>query len=119
MQGTSSKLKKIPASFYATSSGNEPVREWLLNLNDEDRRTVGHDIATAEFGWPIGIPMCRSLGKGRWEIRSNISHGGIVRVVFTVVEERMVLLHSFVKKTQKTPKPDLDLAEKRKKEIEP
>lgn len=119
MQGTSSNLKKLPASFYVTSSGNEPVREWLLNLEDEDRRIVGQDIATAEFGWPIGMPLCRSIGKGLWEIRSNISHGRIARVVFAVVEEQMVLLHSFIKKTQKTPKPDLDLAKKRKKEIAP
>ncbi len=119
MQGTARNLKKLRASFYATSSGNEPVREWLLNLDDKDRRIVGQDIATAEFGWPIGMPLCRFLGKGLWEIRSNISHGRIARVIFAVVEERMVLLHSFVKKTQKTSKPDLDLAEKRKKEIAP
>tara|TARA_R110002073_G_scaffold335814_1_gene529067 strand:- start:466 stop:825 length:360 start_codon:yes stop_codon:yes gene_type:complete len=119
MQGTSSNFKKLPASFYATSSGNEPVREWLLDLDDEDRRTVGHDIATAEYGWPVGMPLCKSLGKGMWEIRSNISHGRIARVIFAMVEERMVLLHSFVKKTQKTSKPDFDLAEKRKKEIAP
>ena len=119
MQGTSGNLKKLPASFYATSNGNEPVREWLLDLDGEDRRTIGHDIATAEFGWPVGMPLCKSLGKGLWEIRSNISHGRIARVIFAVLEERMVLLHSFVKKTQKTPKPDLDLAEKRKKEIAP
>ncbi len=119
MQGESSNLKKLPASFYATSSGNEPVREWLLDLDDEDRRSVGYDIATAEFGWPVGMPLCKSLGKGLWEIRSNISHGRIARVIFSVVEERMVLLHSFVKKTQKTPRSDLDLAEKRKKEIAP
>ena len=93
------------------------MREWLLDLDDEDRRLIGQDIATAEYGWPIGMPLCRSLRKGLWEIRSNINNGRIARVIFAVVDERMVLLHSFVKKTQKTPKPDLDLAEKRKREI--
>ena len=112
-------LKKLPAAFYATPSGNEPVREWLLDLDENDRRTVGYDIAIAEFGWPVGMPVCRSLGQGLWEIRSSISSGRIARVIFVVAEGRMVLLHGFVKKTQKTPKPDLDLATKRKKEIAP
>ena len=110
-------LKKLPASFYATPNGNEPVREWLLELNEDDRRTVGFDIATAELGWPVGMPLCRSLGNGLWEIRSNISSGRIARVRFTPTQGRMVLLHGFIKKTQKTPKPDLDLAQKRRKEI--
>lgn len=112
-----SNLKKLPASFYSSSGGKEPVREWLLGLDDKDRRVVGSDIATAEFGWPVGMPLCRSLGKDLWEIRSNISNGRIARVIFVVAEERMVLLHGFVKKTQKTPKPELEVAEKRKKEI--
>lgn len=110
-------LKKLPAAFYATGSGNEPVREWLKGLDEEDRRAIGQDIATAEFGWPVGMPLCRSLGKGLWEIRSNISSGRIARVIFAVIDERMLLLHGFVKKARKTPKPDLDLAGKRMKEL--
>ena len=110
-------LKKIPAVFYATARGNEPVREWLKDLNDEDRKTVGVDIATAEYGWPVGMPLCRSLGNGLFEIRSSISSGRIARVVFAVIDEQMVLLHGFIKKTQKTPKADLELSLKRKKEI--
>lgn len=93
------------------------MREWLNDLNAEDRRIVGRDIATAEFGWPVGMPLCRSLGKKLYEIRSNISDGRIARVIFSPVDEKMVLLHGFVKKTQKTPKSDLDLAAKRLKEI--
>ena len=110
-------MKKLPAVFYATHGGKEPVRDWLLDLNEEDRRIVGYDIGTAEFGWLVGMPLCRSMGQGLWEIRSNISSGRIARVVFTVVNEQMVLLHGFVKKSQKIPKPDLDVALKRKKEI--
>ncbi len=78
---------------------------------------VGHDIATAEFGWPVGMPLCRSLGRGLLEIRSNISDGRIARVIVAVVGDEMVLLHAFVKKTQKTPKADLDLAVRRLKEL--
>ena len=110
-------MKKLPAAFYSTAAGNEPVREWLRGLVEGDRHTIGQDIATAEFGWPVGMPLCRSLGKGLFEIRSNLSDGRIARVIFAVVDEHMVLLHGFIKKTQKTPKPDLDLAEKRLKEI--
>jgi phage-related protein len=86
-------------------------------LDQADRRVVGQDIATAEFGWPVGMPVCRSLGKGLYEIRSDISHGRVARVIFCVAEERMVLLRGFIKKTRKTPKADLDLALKRKKEV--
>lgn len=112
------ELKKLPAAFYATASGNEPVRDWLKGLDELDRRIVGQDIAAAEFGWPVGMPLCRSLGKGLFEIRSNISDNRIARVVFAVVDERMVLLHGFEKKTRKTPKLDLDLASKRLKEVQ-
>ena len=111
------QLKKLPAAFYQTGSGNQPVREWLHTLDIEDRRLIGYDIATAEFAWPVGMPLCRSLGGGLWEIRSNISSGRIARIIFAVVDEQMVLLHGFVKKTRKTPKSELDLALNRKKEI--
>jgi phage-related protein len=111
------EIKKLPAAFYCTAAGNEPVREWLKALSDADRRIVGQDIATAEFGWPVGMPVCRSLGKGLYEIRSDISHGRITRVIFCVADEQMVLLHGFIKKTQKARMTDLDLALKRKKEV--
>jgi phage-related protein len=110
-------LKKLPAAFFETGSGNKPVREWLHSLIEEDRRLIGYDIATAEFAWPVGMPLCRSLGNGLWEIRSNISSGRIGRVIFAVVDNQMVLLHGFVKKTRKTPPLELHLALKRKKEI--
>jgi len=111
------RLKKLPAVFFATGGGKQPVREWLHTLDEEDRRVIGYDIATAEFGWPVGMPLCRSLGAGLWEVRSNISSGRIARIIFAVVNEQMVLLHGFVKKTRKTPKLDLDRALSRKKEI--
>jgi len=111
------ELKKLPAAFYANSSGKEPVREWLKDLSPEDRRIVGIDIATAEYGWPVGMPLCKPMGKGLYEIRSVISGGRISRVLFAVIGKRMVLLHAFIKKTQKTPKPDLETAHKRMKEL--
>ena len=107
-------MKVIEVIFYCSDNGNEPVREWLLSLDPIDRKTIGEDIMVAEFGWPIGMPVVKNLEKGLWEIRSNISDGKISRVIFTVQDKKMVLLHGFVKKTQKTPKHDLDLARKRK-----
>lgn len=110
-------LKKLPAKFYATKSGNEPVREWLKELDGSDRKIVGGDIATAEYGWPVGMPLSKSLGNGLFEIRTHISNGRISRVIFAVVNKQMILLHGLIKKTQKTPKQDLDLALNRLKEI--
>ena len=88
--------------FYCTEEGNEPVREWLKSLQREDCRTIGEDIKTAQFGWPLGMPLIKKLEERLWEVRSNISQG-IARVLFTVEGDTMVLLHGFIKKTQKTP----------------
>ena len=88
-----------------------------MALSLEDRKLVGRDIQKVEFGWPLGMPYCRSLGNGLWEVRSDLTDGKIARVVFSVVRERMVLLHGFIKKTQKTPAQDLRLALRRMKEV--
>jgi phage-related protein len=110
--------KRLPAVFYRSVGGGEPVREWLKALDQGDRRIVGHDVGRAEFGWPVGMPVCRTLGGGLWEIRSHLTRGRIARVIFCVHGGRMVLLHGFEKKTQKTPRPDLELARKRQKDVE-
>lgn len=92
------------------------MREWLKAISPiEDRKQIGVDIKTVEFGWPIGMPVCRPLGDGLYEVRSNLSQNKIGRVLFYIdVKGRMVLLHGFIKKTQKTPTGDLDLARKNK-----
>ncbi|WP_299671346.1 type II toxin-antitoxin system RelE/ParE family toxin [uncultured Roseobacter sp.] len=107
--------KRLPARFFSSESGRMPVREWLLGLSDDDRKKVGDDIRTAEFGWPIGMPLCRAISshKGLWEVRTNLKKGNIARVLFCAHEGEMILLHGFIKKTQKTPKADLDTAMKR------
>ena len=106
--------KKLRVIFYRTPGGAEPVRDWLDGLPQEDRRAIGHDIWTVEFGWPVGMPLCRSLGGGLWEVRSRLPSHKIARVIFCTAQGRMVLLHGFVKKTQKTPDDDLDLARRNK-----
>lgn len=110
--------KKLPARFYANARGTEPVKDWLKELALDDRRIVGKDIAKVEFGWPVGMPYCRAMGGGLWEVRSNISDGRIARVLFCMKDGMMVLLHGFIKKTRTTPSTDLDLARKRMKELE-
>jgi phage-related protein len=111
------RSRKLPAFFYESAPGNRPVREWVLGLSPEDRKRVGRDIQKVEFGWPLGMPYCRSLGSGLWEVRSDLTDGKIGRVIFCVARERMVLMHGFVKKTQKTPARDLRLALKRMEEV--
>jgi len=110
-------LKRLPAFFYALPSGREPVREWLRSLSEDDRRIIGEDIKDVEFSWPIGMPLCRPLQRGLWEVRSTLTQGRIARVLFFEHDQKMVLLHAFIKKSQKTPEADLDLALKRKKEL--
>ena len=100
-----------------TGTHREPVKEWLKDLDRNDRRTIGYDIKTVEIGWPLGMPLVRKMDKDLWEVRSNISDGRIARVLFTVCETAMVLLHGFVKKSRATPKADLDLAKKRRNEV--
>ena len=112
------KLKKVPAFFFQSGSGAEPVRDWLRELDEDDRKVIGEDIATVEFGWPVGMPLARSLGDGLWEVRCSLPSRREARIIFAVVAGRMVLLHGFIKKTQKTPKSDLDIARKRLKEID-
>src|SRR5437868_285314 len=108
-------FKRLPAHFYRADSGREPVREWLKELQPEDRKVIGEDIKDVEFAWPIGMPLVRPLGRELWEVSSSLPHGRIARVLFCVAHEQMVLLHGFIKKTQKTPKHDIDLALKRKR----
>jgi phage-related protein len=99
-------------------SRSEPVRDWLKGLSAEERREIGQDIATVEYGWPVGMPVCRPLGQGLWEVRSTLPGNRIARVIFCIAQGRMALLHRFVKKTQKIPNDDLALARRRMKEIE-
>jgi phage-related protein len=109
--------KRVPAIFFRTDAGGEPLRVWLRGLSsDEDRKRIGEDIKTVEFGWPLGMPACRGLGEGMYEVRTNLAQNRIARVLFYIdVKGRMDLLHGFIKKTPKTPREDLELARSNKK----
>lgn len=112
MTGAENRSPVLSVKFFCTAAGNEPVREWLTGLKREDRKAIGQDIKTAQYGWPLGMPLIRKLEPGLWEIRSHISDG-IARVLFTVDGGVMVLLHGFVKKSQKMPAADLKTARQR------
>ena len=102
--------------FYATELGAEPVREWLKLLPAVDRKVIGEDMKTVQFGWPLGMPLVRSMGGGIWEVRIRLENR-IARVLFVLEGSTMVLLHGFIKKTQATSQSDLDLAKDRLKQL--
>ncbi len=95
--------------FYRSEAGNEPVREWLKDLHRDDKRQIGEDIKTAQFGWPLGMPIIKKIDKDLWEVRTRLADG-IARVFFSVDGEYMILLHGFIKKSQKTPQNELKTA---------
>lgn len=104
-------MKRVPAIFYRTEAGNEPVRDWLRSMDREDRRRIGEDIKTIEYGWPVGMPTCRPLRDGLFEVRTSLSGNRIARVFFYIDRlERMVMLHAIIKKTRTAPESDLALA---------
>lgn len=99
----------LTVNFYRSDAGNEPVREWLKELPRDNKRIIGEDIKTAQLGWPLGMPLIRKLDKKLWEVRSSLPDG-IARVFFTVDVSRMILLHGFIKKSNKTPQNELKTA---------
>ena len=108
---------EVPVRFYRSQTGNEPVREWLRGLDPFDRRTIGLDLMRVQFGWPIGMPLVRSLKDGLWEVRSSLPSQRIARLILCFHDGTLVVLHSFIKKTQKTPADDLSLAKRRMTEV--
>lgn len=107
---------KLAVVFYRSESGREPVRDWLKRLKQVDKKIIGEDIKTLQFGWPIGMPLVRSLAEGIWEIRSSLSDKRIARILLFMDTNIIVLLNAFIKKTQKTPKVEIDIALKRKRQ---
>jgi phage-related protein len=112
-----SSPEKIPLIFFRTAAGGEPVREWLKGLPETERRTVGKDLLRAQWRWPAGMPLCRPMGMGLWEIRTGLPTERTARVLVCVYRGHLVALHGFIKKTRATPDEDLALARKRQKEL--
>ena len=108
--------RKLDAVFFRTNNGAEPVREWLLSLAKAERKVIGGDVLKVQYCWPIGKPLVGSLGKGLWEVRSRVGDR-IARVIFCVEGSTLVLLHGFIKKTEKTPQRELVLALRRMNQL--
>ena len=107
--------RPLKVVFFKTDTGNEPVREWLKDLSKDDCKAIGTDILTVQYAWPLGKPLVDSLGEGIWEVRSRLDNR-IARTLFAMIDQEMVLLHGFIKKQQKAPADELELAKKRKRQ---
>ena len=110
------KLPRLTVRFFRESTGNEPVRDWLKGLPDEERREIGIDVKTVQFGWPIGMPLVDHIDGDIWEVRTRLSTR-IARVLFALEGNVMVLLQGFIKKERKTPTADLNIAKQRLKKL--
>jgi phage-related protein len=103
---------RLEVVFFRSTSGGEPVRDWLKALDQSSRKSIGEDIKTVQFGWPLGMPLVKKIDADLWEVRSQLNRR-TARVIFTVQSDYMVLLHAFIRKSQKTPPADLNTARKR------
>lgn len=104
----------LGAAFFQSESGNQPCRDFIIALSQDDKKEIGAKIFEVQKGFPLGLPLVRKMEADLWEIRVNITDG-ICRIFFTIAENIMVLLHGFVKKSQKTPQNELDTARNRLK----
>jgi phage-related protein len=110
--------RKVELVFFRNSAGNEPVRDWLKGLDEAERRVIGTDLLRAQWRWPVGMPLCRPMGKGLWEVRTDLSGNRTARVLICFHQGCLVAVHGFIKKTRATPEDDLALARRRQKELE-
>lgn len=113
----SSPPSEVPVRFFRSKTGREPVLDWLRALDRDDRRSIGLDLMRVQFGWPLGMPLVRSLQDGLWEVRCTLPSHRIARLILCFHERTLVVLHGFIKKTEKTPADDLELARRRKFEV--
>ncbi|GAA0618265.1 hypothetical protein GCM10009422_12020 [Brevundimonas kwangchunensis] len=104
--------------FYQTPAGRPVIQEWLRAFDKPDRAILGEDLKRIQFGFPMGLPLCRSLGGGLWEVRSSLGGNREVRMIFfhEPRQKMLVVVHGFIKKTQKTPHTDIEIASRRMKE---
>jgi phage-related protein len=112
-----SQPQKIPLIFYRTAAGSEPVKDWLKGSVEAERQAIGRDLLRAQWRWPVGMPLCRPMGNGLWEVRTDLPTKRTARVLLCLHQEHLVALHGFIKKTRTTPDEDLAIARKRQKEL--
>lgn len=110
--------RKLEVIFFRTEIGNEPVRDWLNDLSKAEKKAIGEDIKTVQFGWPIGMPLVDNLGHGLWEVRIKLPTKCIARIIFFMDDNAMILVDGFIKKTKKTPNAEIELAKQRKRQYQ-
>src|SRR6266851_5695968 len=98
--------RKIQLVFFRTDAAREPVRDWLKALDQAERRAIGTDLLRAQWRWPVGMPLCRPMGKGLWEVRTDLPGNRTARVLISFYQVRLVALHGFIKKTRATLEDD-------------
>src|SRR6266853_410023 len=95
--------QKTPLIFFRSDTGSEPVREWLKGLAEAERQAIGKDLLRAQWRWPVGMQLCRPLGDGLWEVRTDLPTNSTARVMLCLYGAHLVALHGFIKKTRTTP----------------
>src|SRR6266566_8546831 len=111
-------MTPIPLAFWRSATGREPVREWLKALPAADKRSIGRDLGKVQFGWPVGLPLCRPLSGGLWELRSSLPSRREARVFFGFHDGVLIALHAVIKKARKAPADELAIARQRLKEVQ-
>ncbi len=109
--------RKVDLVFFRNDAGSEPVRDWLRDMDEGERRAIGTDLLRAQWRWPVGMPLCRPMGRGLWEVRTDLPCNRTARVLICFYQGCLVALHGFIKKTRATPEEDLVLARKRQREL--
>ena len=110
------RKEPLQVVFFETESGNQPVRDFILQRPREDRKEIGADVFTVQKRFPLGFPLVEKLAADLWEVRSHLPDG-ICRILFTVHKQTLVLLHGFIKKSQKIPAKELKTAKDRLSEF--
>ena len=113
-----SQPQKIPLIFYRTAAGSEPVRKWLKGLYEAERHAIGKDLLRAQWWWPVSMPLCRPMGNGLWEVRTDLPTKRTARVLLCLNQEHLDALHGFIKKTRARPDKELAIARRRQEELE-
>ena len=105
-------------NFYHTSSGRSPIEEFIEALSKADKARFAEVlVGLGQFGMSYSRVTFKPLRGKLWEIKFSAPGGGYRVVYVLVARDEMVILHAFKKTTPKTPLRDLDLAEKRMKEV--
>jgi phage-related protein len=107
--------QRIPLIFFRTNTGTEPVRDWLKGLDEAERKAIGSDLQRAQWRWPIGMPLCRPLGDGLLEIRTDLPTKRTARIFLCLYQHHLLVLHGFIKKTRTTPDEEIAIAKQRQK----